>query len=701
MPARCAWRCAPTSAAAIAGLWHRAPAGAALHRAGRRWTRARLSGCFPLVPYSNRLGYRRFRWKGADYSTAAQLRRQPAFAARRGLARGRGRSSRPARVDVVLRYRHAADADWPFAFEARQYFTLTPQAMRVQMVFTNLADVAAAGGPGLAPVLSRSARAAACTSSVATAGTATPRSCRRARWRSPASTATCAHLDFDNCFEGWRGAARIRDEKMSLQLSSSLDRPGGLHAAAARLLLRRAGEPRQQRDPHGRPAGARPAERWRRARRIEAWMQLEVARAVMPGTRRSRRCAWRAAPSLLGESPLWHPTRAGAVLVRHPRPAAAPLRPAQRRSATALGLRHRALGRCAPLPDGRLLLALRDGLWRFDPAQRRAPARWLRRALRPGAASASTTARRPAGALLGRHDLRAARPAAGRAATATRRGELERSASTACTVSNGLAWSPDGRTHVLGRHARRTSSTPSTSIPTAASLSRRRVFARFPAARRRAGRCDGYGGRPDGAAVDCRGLLLGGDVRRRSACCACRPTARSCAEVHLPVRCPTMPCFGGPDLKTLYITTARENRPADELAAQPLAGCVLPLDVDVPGLPVQLRACPEQPDDDPAPFERGRPAGAAARAARVGPRRHRRRRHRPGRGARRRGARLLGRAAGSARTSPRAPPRAPPSWCTAACATWRRATSAWCARRCTSAPRCWPTRRTWRSGWPS
>jgi aldose 1-epimerase len=31
-----------------------------------------------------------------------------------------------------------------------------------------------------------------------------------------------AHLAFDNCFEGWRGPARIRDEKLSLRLSSSL-----------------------------------------------------------------------------------------------------------------------------------------------------------------------------------------------------------------------------------------------------------------------------------------------------------------------------------------------------------------------------------------------------------------------------------------------------------------------------------------------
>ena len=56
-----------------------------------------------------------------------------------------------------------------------------------------------------------------------------------------------------------------------------------------------------------------------------------------------------------------------------------------------------------------------------------------------------------------------------------------------------------------------------------------------------------------------------------------------------------------------------------------------------------------------------------------------------GRGTRRRGARLLAWCCSKSTTSPRAPGRAPPSWCTAACATWRRATSAWCARRCTSA----------------
>jgi sugar lactone lactonase YvrE len=64
------------------------------------------------------------------------------------------------------------------------------------------------------------------------------------------------------------------------------------------------------------------------------------------------------------------------------------------------------------------------------------------------------------------------------------------------------------------------------------------------------------------------------------------PEGRQLAEIRLPVTCPTMPCFGGADLRTLYVTTAREKRPADELAREPWAGQVLEMRVSVPGLPV-------------------------------------------------------------------------------------------------------------------
>jgi sugar lactone lactonase YvrE len=153
------------------------------------------------------------------------------------------------------------------------------------------------------------------------------------------------------------------------------------------------------------------------------------------------------------------------------------------------------------------------------------------------------------------------------------------------TVSNGLAWSPNGRTMYW-------SDTKAHTVyafdfdPSTGDISGRRVFATFPPKQSGAS-LETYGGRPDGAAVDAEGaywvaMFEGQRLLRIS------PEGRLMREVALPVRCATMPCFGGPDLKTIYITTARENRPKIELMEQPLAGCVLALDVDVPGLPVNF-----------------------------------------------------------------------------------------------------------------
>ena len=163
-------------------------------------------------------------------------------------------------------------------------------------------------------------------------------------------------------------------------------------------------------------------------------------------------------------------------------------------------------------------------------------------------------------------------------------GRLERRVS-GLTVCNGLAWSPDGRTIHW-------SDTKAHAIYAAdfdganGTLSRQRVFASFPVRQPGQALAD-YGGRPDGAAMDAEGcywvaMFEGQRLLRLS------PEGEVVREIALPVRCPTMPCFGGPDLRTLYITSSRQNRPAAELVEQPFAGCVLALDVDVPGLPVNF-----------------------------------------------------------------------------------------------------------------
>ena len=66
------------------------------------------------------------------------------------------------------------------------------------------------------------------------------------------------------------------------------------------------------------------------------------------------------------------------------------------------------------------------------------------------------------------------------------------------------------------------------------------------------------------------------------------PEGRLLADFPVPVRCPTMPCFGDADLKTLYVTSASYNRPAEELRALPQSGCVIAMRVEAPGLPVNF-----------------------------------------------------------------------------------------------------------------
>jgi sugar lactone lactonase YvrE len=141
------------------------------------------------------------------------------------------------------------------------------------------------------------------------------------------------------------------------------------------------------------------------------------------------------------------------------------------------------------------------------------------------------------------------------------------------TISNGLAFSPDGRTLYQADTPARLVSAWDYDAATG-TVARRRVFAQF------AGETE----RPDGAAIDREGcywsaLYSGGKLVRIS------PRGEMLAEFPLPAVCPTMCAFGGPDLKTLYVTSARQRRAADELARLPLSGGIFALRVDVPGLP--------------------------------------------------------------------------------------------------------------------
>jgi sugar lactone lactonase YvrE len=286
-------------------------------------------------------------------------------------------------------------------------------------------------------------------------------------------------------------------------------------------------------------------------------------------------------PSLLGESPLWHPTEQ--VLYWCDIPGRTLKRFDPRGGVHTQWPFDTDVACCAPLMDGGLLLALRTGLVRFDPARGDAaplplPLPYDPKVERFNDGKADPQGRFWVGTIYEPRD--AARAALYRFA----RGALDRVAD-GITVSNGLAWSPDART--LYWSDTKAHTTYALDFEAAdGGLSNRRVFASFPVKTPEQDLAN-YGGRPDGAAMDAEGhywvaMFEGARVLRFA------PDGTLVREVNLPVRCPTMPTFGGADLKTLYITTAREKRPADELAREPLAGCVLQLRVDVPGLPANF-----------------------------------------------------------------------------------------------------------------
>lgn len=299
-------------------------------------------------------------------------------------------------------------------------------------------------------------------------------------------------------------------------------------------------------------------------------------------------------PDRLGESPFWHPRERTLYWVDIP---AMQVRRCAMEGTAAAPVESWAMpsepGCIAPAASGGLVIALRDGLYR---------------------------ARSWGGALTSivrfNHDARTTRFNDGKADPLgrmwlgtmyeprdARRGELysvdcrpgnrnggkplvQLKAQNAVTA-NGLAWSPDGGTVYW-------SDTPHHVVQAwdfeAASnvMRKHRVFMQFDAKPEgwQAG-WPGYGGRPDGASVDAQGnywcaMYEGGRLLQFS------PAGKLLRDIPVPAMCPTMPCFGGDDLKTLYLTTASDKRPADELAALPDSGCMLAMPVDVPGLPVNF-----------------------------------------------------------------------------------------------------------------
>ena len=100
-------------------------------------------------------------------------------------------------------------------------------------------------------------------------------------------------------------------------------------------------------------------------------------------------------------------------------------------------------------------------------------------------------------------------------------------------------------------------------------------------------RADGY---PDGMTTDASGRVW--IAHWGGACVTCHHprTAEPLLRIELPTAHITNVAFGGPALRTLFVSSARHELDAAQLAAQPLAGALFAVDVDAAGLPAETFA---------------------------------------------------------------------------------------------------------------
>ena len=172
-------------------------------------------GCFPLVPFCNRIADRRFTWAGQTHELVANFGDHP------HAIHGVG-WQRPWRVDTVsaagatLCLDHDASGEsapsWPFAFTARLAYDLTASGLTIRIDATNLHPAPAPMGIGAHPWFPRVAGAwiAFQANGVWFNRAALPETHGPipAAW-SDAEGRPVDGEPLDNCFTGWHGVAHI------------------------------------------------------------------------------------------------------------------------------------------------------------------------------------------------------------------------------------------------------------------------------------------------------------------------------------------------------------------------------------------------------------------------------------------------------------------------------------------------------------
>ncbi|MDY7511464.1 aldose 1-epimerase [Ralstonia wenshanensis] len=184
----------------------------------------RRMGCYPLVPYSNRIGHACFEWEGTTQTLRPNFPGEPHAIHGFGWQRAWG-VEWATDTTVALTLRHSPDADWPYACSIRQTLSLNEASLALTLEMTNEHSTPVPAGLGWHPFFPMS--------------TATRLQTRWERMLDMdpdhlpyqdipvplrfnfAHGQPMSDIEVDHCFAGWRGSATIRQDDYVVDLQSA------------------------------------------------------------------------------------------------------------------------------------------------------------------------------------------------------------------------------------------------------------------------------------------------------------------------------------------------------------------------------------------------------------------------------------------------------------------------------------------------
>lgn len=181
-------------------------------------------GCYPLLPYCNRIANGQFHWLGNDYRLKPNFGDHPHTIHGIGWQRAWTVAEVTSRTTTLM-LEHRPDASWPFAFDATMTYDLSDAGLTIGLALTNRHHTSAPAGIGIHPYFPK-------------VNDPTLRFGAAGAWENGEDSLPSIHDEppdewrhtnprrivgsrLDNCFTDWTGTADIQSGPASLHITAS------------------------------------------------------------------------------------------------------------------------------------------------------------------------------------------------------------------------------------------------------------------------------------------------------------------------------------------------------------------------------------------------------------------------------------------------------------------------------------------------